>query len=307
MVKKQEDKGAQIQKKVNKNKEKDEKGSKDNKDKDKKRKDSSDGSDDGEYNHRSFKLDKNIAGKNLVEILRDDEGIKIVTNQENDRNFDWAYQIETVWEFIKKCNVNMDDCKKLAARYIFDLKVTHNKFKCPGKIYESEEKKDMRIINRKTMEPLLKRLEDTNHISHSFIVQYIVKGCCKHFEDEDKLKKYLINKHDCSDLIVRNYMIYTLSQLYHKEFAWWTKKNEMKEFLKISNYWKLKGTCIIERCEFGNKHDSLNSEREHVKEYFENVLNMKYMSHEQVTIFLALSPVWKMIIIERAFDEIGWK
>jgi hypothetical protein len=110
---------------------------------------------------------------------------------------------------------------------------------------KDQKTKDARIMIKKTREPLIFRLDETNHTPHPFIVQYIVQGCFEHFEDEDKLKEHMAEKHECSDLIIRNYMEYTLSQLFHMSFHWWTDNNKKKEFLEISNYWTLKGTCIF--------------------------------------------------------------
>jgi hypothetical protein len=61
------------------------------------------------------------------------------------------------------------------------------------------------------------------------------------------------------------------SQIYQEEFWWWFDKNEKMEFLKVNNYWEKKGTCIFKNCEFGEIHNSLNADRLHVKEYFENI------------------------------------
>jgi hypothetical protein len=135
-------------------------------------------------------------------------------------------------------------------------------------------------------------------VPHPFIVQCVKQGCEEYFKDEDKLRNHLIEYHQCSDLIVRNYTIYAFSQIYPEKFCWWIKDKKEK-FVEIRNYWQVKGKRFFKNCCFGKRHESLNMERIYVKKYFENVLNMKEISEELITIFLALLPIWKLLIFEK--------
>jgi hypothetical protein len=45
----------------------------------------------------------------------------------------------------------------------------------------------------------------------------------------------------------------------------------------------------------------------HVKEYFENILHFEDITEEQVTIFLVLSPIWKLLILEKIYEEVDWR
>jgi hypothetical protein len=75
----------------------------------------------------------------------------------------------------------------------------------------------------------------------------------------------------------------------------------------VNNYWEKKGTCLFKNCNFGERHNSLNIERLHVKEYFENTLHLEDITEEQITIFLALNSIWKLLILERIYEEVDWR
>jgi hypothetical protein len=45
-------------------------------------------------------------------------------------------------------------------KYFFELRIKNSNFTCPGKTNDSDKKEDIRIIIKKTRDPLMKRLED---------------------------------------------------------------------------------------------------------------------------------------------------
>jgi hypothetical protein len=57
-----------------------------------------------------------------------------------------------------------------------------------------------------------------------------------------------------------------------------------------------KESGLFKNCNFGDRHENLNVERIHVKEYFENTVHIEGMTDEQITIFMTLTPIWKILV-----------
>jgi hypothetical protein len=68
----------------------------------------------------------------------------------------------------------------------------------------------------------------------------------------------------------------------------------------------MKQNCIFENCLFG-RHESLSCEREHIRYYFEEIIGMDELTLTQIRIFEALSPIWTGMILEKMYEDLGWK
>jgi hypothetical protein len=177
---------------------------------------------------------------------------------------------------------------------------TEGMFTAP--VITSNDSKDERVINKRSREKLSDILKKQYHVPHPFVLQCLYQGCCKFYGDEDQLRKHMKDKHGVSDVALRNFNVFGLAQLYHKDYILW--KDE-KKILSIDNYWEKKENCIFENCLF-DKHNSLKCERNHIRYYLEEVIGFEEVTELQIEVFEALSPIWKGMVLERWYYELNW-
>jgi hypothetical protein len=121
-------------KKVGEDREKEkEKKVENKKGKDKRNNDDSDNESD-EPDEQQPKINKSdsMQGKNIIEILRDVEGISIKRAANQVGAFDWTEEVTKVWDCIKECeDANENKCKKIARKYMEKLKKRRNIYASP--------------------------------------------------------------------------------------------------------------------------------------------------------------------------------
>jgi hypothetical protein len=78
------------------------------------------------------------------------------------------------------------------------------------------------------------------------------------------------------------------------------------DFLEVRDYWNRKSAFISKHWDYGVTHDyyKLTAERRHTEYYFNKILKVGFMIVEQIRIFNALSPIWKIMLPNRIYDEV---
>jgi hypothetical protein len=81
------------------------------------------------------------------------------------------------------------------------------------------------------------------------------------------------------------------------------------EFLEVMDYWNRKDSCKFKHCDYGvnHSHNALNIDVEYAKHNFNSILKVNVMNIDQIRIFNAISPVWKIMLLDRIYNEVYWK
>jgi hypothetical protein len=94
------------------------------------RSDSDDNSVD-EPNHPSSKVDVDETDETeIIKILRNDMDIEIRVVRKRKWYFNWAGELEKLWNFIKDCVEKENDCMRKAVKYAKNLKEVRNVYTC---------------------------------------------------------------------------------------------------------------------------------------------------------------------------------
>jgi hypothetical protein len=178
-----------------------------------------DSSDDEEPNRPTKNvIREDEEGNDIIKILRKERGIRIINDRLRVKTFNWGKEVDLLIRLWHKYEDDECKSKEKVEKYVDRLMESCNRlFTCS--VITRSENPDKRIINMRSKEKLSKMLKDSNHVTHPFIIQCLYQGCCKYFGGENKLKKYLQERHNCGDIVTNNLNIYGIAQLYHKDYV----------------------------------------------------------------------------------------
>jgi hypothetical protein len=139
----------------------------------KRKNDSSDEDDERDRYPNETERSEEKEEEDLVDILREQKGVRFGKEGEIVRKFNWIEEIKNVWRLIRTSNKGMAKCKNAARKYVNSLRDKYT-FNCSS---ITEDPKDPRIIVKRSREPLIEKLCRNGNIPHPFIVQCIKQGC----------------------------------------------------------------------------------------------------------------------------------
>jgi hypothetical protein len=186
-------------------------------------------------------------------------------------------------------------------KYVNELNEIRNMYTSVKSLKGNPKVEDCRI----SKEPLIETLIKNGMIMHPFIIQCIFPKCREHFNNQDEFKQHLMEVHIAGQNEANNFEMYALMLIYNNNEKYHLESSNDK-YAEVLGYWLKKRRCIFEHCNFKG-HQALNNGTDHVMFYMKECLNFNFITDTQALVIDALSPIWKVLLMERLYHIVGWK